>query len=378
MELFVAEEAPVERTIAVKGKGQGYFPVVINTGKELLAVMRGGAEHIGVDGRLDLIRSSNWGASWSAPTTVAAEKFKDVRNPAFGQTPTGRLILAYVVMTGYKLGYVAMPRFADAKFHQFLRFVYVPEDSVMTAFSMYSDDDGKSWSSPEKLSIDGVNSLSPYGRVVAGEDGTLLMPVYGSEERQQVSGDKITLPPTNAYVLRSRDNGLTWGDSSLLCNGCDEFSLVRSGRKLVAVIRSSNELFVSSSEDSGYRWEKPMKIGSEVEHPGDIVRLNDGSLLIVHGHRKFPYGVRATISSDGGATWSKKRLVLGYGGIGEDCGYPSIVRANDGKLVLLYYQVGSIEGEFPEDECATLCLRFDDSLLAELLGSPAPSTRRCL
>ena len=77
--------------------GQGYFPVAIrlkNGG--VLAVLRGGAPHVGVKGRLDLVRSSDGAKTWSAPWTAVDESLDD-RNPAMGQLKDGTIVLAYVI-----------------------------------------------------------------------------------------------------------------------------------------------------------------------------------------------------------------------------------------------------------------------------------------
>jgi hypothetical protein len=46
-EYFIAKEDSIGRMIAIKGWETGYFPVLISCKGELIAVIRGGAEHIG-------------------------------------------------------------------------------------------------------------------------------------------------------------------------------------------------------------------------------------------------------------------------------------------------------------------------------------------
>ena len=58
-----------DRTVVVDGGG--YFPVLIRLANgDLLAVHRGGGAHIGRRGRLDLVRSTDEGKTWSEPWTV--------------------------------------------------------------------------------------------------------------------------------------------------------------------------------------------------------------------------------------------------------------------------------------------------------------------
>src|SRR6266550_6524219 len=77
------------------------FPVAIHLKNgDVLAVLRGGAPHIGVKGRLDLVRSTDHGQTWSAPWTAVDEQFDD-RNPAMGQLKDGTVVLAYSIASGY-------------------------------------------------------------------------------------------------------------------------------------------------------------------------------------------------------------------------------------------------------------------------------------
>ena len=65
--------------------GEGYFPVLINPqGEEILAVLRGGAGHVGVTGRLDAVRSLDGGKTWETPIVIVDTEVDD-RNPAVGQ-----------------------------------------------------------------------------------------------------------------------------------------------------------------------------------------------------------------------------------------------------------------------------------------------------
>ncbi|MEK6249434.1 MAG: glycoside hydrolase, partial [Planctomycetales bacterium] len=89
-----------EHVIAVKDEGQ--FPVMIRLQDVSLgAVLRAGAGHVGRGGRLDYIRSTDGGRTWSKPV-VAIDSEWDDRNPAFGQMPDGTLVLAYGEAHSYR------------------------------------------------------------------------------------------------------------------------------------------------------------------------------------------------------------------------------------------------------------------------------------
>ena len=76
-------------------RDQGYFPVIVALGEnEVLVALRGGTGHIGLAGRLDVVRSRDGGMSWDAPLTIADSE-RDDRNPALGLASDGTLVLAY-------------------------------------------------------------------------------------------------------------------------------------------------------------------------------------------------------------------------------------------------------------------------------------------
>ena len=174
-------------------QGSGYFPVMIRLQSgDLLAVIRGGGAHVDVRGRLDLIRSTDQGKTWSAPSTVIDEEFDD-RNPALGQASDGTVVLAYAVAKNYD----------DTG----LKFKGTRKDRVFDGvYLMRSSDNGRTWSKPDRSSAIhdfyiGQGVVSPYGKIVTAKDGTLLMAVYFEffDDRGFQSS-----------VCRSKDQGRSW------------------------------------------------------------------------------------------------------------------------------------------------------------------------
>jgi hypothetical protein len=115
-------------------KGAGYFPVLIKLRDgSLAAVLRSGAPHIGVGGRLDFVRSPDGGKTWSSPQTIVYMP-PDTRNPAFGQAPDGKLILAFAVTGPYPKGKWQPP--------------------ISTRYSVwltFSEDNGQTWLPPSLI-----------------------------------------------------------------------------------------------------------------------------------------------------------------------------------------------------------------------------------
>jgi len=94
-----AEVAPGDRSVVVSGAG--YFPVLIRLQDgRLMAVLRGGAPHIGRLGRLDIVTSSDDGRTWATPRTVM-DGPDDDRNPGLGQLKNGDILLTYAIIHGY-------------------------------------------------------------------------------------------------------------------------------------------------------------------------------------------------------------------------------------------------------------------------------------
>jgi hypothetical protein len=312
---------------AIVVRGGGYFPVLIRLHSgELMAVLRGGAPHIGVKGRLDIVSSNDEGKTWSAPRTVI-DSSEDDRNPAFGQTKNGDIILSYAVLRGYDS--------AGAKFSG-------NKDADRQAVGVYvvsTSDGGKTWTKPElserihSLQKDG-GSVSPYGKIVQLPSGTLLMSVYYQFSNARGHQD---------YLFRSRDGGQTWDEPTLVGEHSNETCLLAlPNGEVLAALRSETggHISVAVSKDQGHTWSSPVQVTRDGEHPADLIRLKNGDILLTYGQRNKPFGVEAVVSHDSGKTWDDKtKVVLANEAANGDCGYPSSVQLPNGKIVTVYYQV---------------------------------------
>ena len=321
-------------------QGSGYFPVMVRLKSgDLLAVVRAGGAHVDVRGRLDMIRSTDQGKTWSAPTTVIDEEFDD-RNPALGQASDGTVVLAYAVAKNYD--------------ESGLKFKGTRKDRVFDGvYLMRSSDDGRTWSKPQRSSTIhdfyvGQGVVSPYGKIVTAKDGTLLMAVYF-----EFFDDR----GFQSFLFRSRDQGRTWKDPVLMGAGYNETGLaVLSDGTVVAALRSGKgqHLAIAKSSDAGLTWSTPVQVTADFEHPGDLIPLRDGRLLLTYGVRNPPRGVDAMLSSDNGATWNKDRkTTLAADAPNVDCGYPSSVQLSNGDIATLFYQVDD-----PKNVPATSRARF--------------------
>jgi hypothetical protein len=95
------------------------------------------------------------------------------------------------------------------------------------------------------------------------------------------------------------------------------------------------DLFVS--DDGGDNWNMQGPVTLPRQHPGHLLRLANGRILLTYGIRnRGLYGVGARISSDLGQSWSPPILLVDLEDA-SDGGYPSSVQLSDGTIVTAYY-----------------------------------------
>jgi hypothetical protein len=336
--------------------GQGYFPVIVSLGGEnLVVVHRAGAGHMGLAGRLDVIRSEDGGKTWSAPSTVADSE-RDDRNPALGVAPDGTLVIAYHWQGCYDAAGVWDPSL----------------DRVDTRV-VYSRDGGRTWTDDALIDYTAVNSASPFGKIHT-IDGVMHMMIYTGPTFGATDATlRVGAAATPTYILRSTDAGRTWGDPTLVALGLNEadMAVLPDGAWLFAA-RSEQQgeqaIYACRSEDRGRFWTLLGRVTEAAEHPPDLTLLGNGWVLLTFGHRHAPYGVQGMISKDGGRTWEARRLVYDDALPGGDIGYPSTARLADGRLVTAYYTAGTKEkplDAYAATEVACRVVRYDEKALIE-------------
>lgn len=113
------------------------------------------------------------------------------------------------------------------------------------------------------------------------------------------------------------------------------FSMIRRG----GIVDGKKSWWVEPwvSPNDGQSWY--LLNGPRIENSGNpatLTRLKNGDLAMAYGWRRYPYGLRARVSSDDGQTWSDESI-LRKDGSSWDIGYPRTVQRNDGKCVTMYY-----------------------------------------
>jgi hypothetical protein len=206
-----------------------------------------------------------------------------------------------------------------------------------------SRDRARSWQGPYRLGDFGLPGISARTDIVplGPRDALFLLTAV------KTNGDE-----GHVFAIRTRDGGQSFSfegfvgeepqgfaimPASLRLPGGDILSFIRCSAMVDGVRRGWIEQYRSS--DAGRAW---TLVGRPVPHvgyngnPPTITRLADGRLVLVYGYRDAPYGLRARVSGDDGASWSEDIVLRDDGGT-PDLGYPRTVLRPDGKLVSVYY-----------------------------------------
>lgn len=211
-----------------------------------------------------------------------------------------------------------------------------------------STDGGRTWKEIARFpaSPDSGKELVPFGNIELGADGVLRVAAYVYA---------LGLPPPrvdSCYVVASDDDGHTWNiEARIGAIEANETDLFHAGgerwlaaaRNLGVAVPGGHSIDLYASDDNARTWRNLGPITQPAEHPGDLLRLADGRILLTFGDRRGPdFGVSAKVSSDNGYTWSAPfRLAGGFES--RDSGYPSSAQLADGTIVTAYYARGSRE-----------------------------------
>jgi predicted neuraminidase len=281
---------------------------------DLLAAWLGGKREGSPDVAIWSSRRS--GGRWSPPAMLARQKDTPTWNPVLFHTKDGRLWLYY------KFG---------------------PGPRKWKAARMWSDDEGKDWSSPERLPAGIYGPIRAKPLVLA--DGTV---VSGSSTEDDRSW--------NVWIERSADNGRTWKKSgpvtvplnSLFAEhaklGLDEpYGIIQpsivslGGKHLRFYARSSahiGKICVSDSFDDGETWSQARPINLPNPNSGiDAVSLPNSQIVLIFnnsGTQRTPLNL--AVSKDGEHFRAFATLEDAPG----EYSYPAIILGKDGVLRMTY------------------------------------------
>jgi sialidase-1 len=312
---------------------------------ELLLVWSGGREaHVCPFGRVDLMRSSDGGRTWTYPRTLIDSAIDD-RDAGVLETAKGSLLVTTFSSLAYEPGLAKAEADAKAgkatwdaaKLARWIgardRISAEQRKEQLGTWMIRSTDGGLEWSARYRVPLN-----SPHGPVQL-DDGRLLY-----------AGKALWTDENVVGISTSDDDGQTWSDVTAIPTRTGDSHLeyhelhaVDAGDgRLIAQIRNHNkqshhETLQSESTDGGKTWSEPHSIGVW-GYPSHLLKLRDGRLLMSYGHRRAPLGNQARISEDAGRTWSEPIIISGDAKSG-DLGYPSTVELDDGSLVTVWYEL---------------------------------------
>ena len=264
------------------------------------AMRRPGITHLDPTLLNMLLRSEDGGQSWDGPQVIAGYDFFGMDDPGMVQLSNGVLLVNTARNSCVSLDaadgdavYARFNRregFAWASSYPFAEGTYVHR----------SEDGGRRWSGSARVDVAPFASGYTLRPITELEDGSLLLPCY--DESQD---------PCPSFVVPSYDQGHTWTGACLIAlddriGFFEPALLALPGGRVLALLRTHQEgdhhLYQCHSDDGGRSWSRaqptPMR-----GLPPHMLRLQDGRLLCVYGCRWAPFGIRACLSNDDGASW---------------------------------------------------------------------------
>lgn len=128
-----------------------------------------------------------------------------------------------------------------------------------------------------------------------------------------VEGDKIVVQSSKTFVSRSSDHGKSGQREERVIPGIEYITssprsaVLPDGTILVPVYGSdkggNNLSFLWRSGNGGEPWSHPLLTDTWAPHsPAHLIKLTNGRILCSYGYLRAPMGIRAVLSHDGGAT----------------------------------------------------------------------------
>ncbi len=339
--------------VSVNDRKYNAFPKCLRTGDTstnprgaILATWYGGNAHVDrdSDGRIFGAFSHDEGHTWTQPFEIYDDRVLDCRNIGIARAKNDTVILFFAKVAAHS---------GASKANVWKEFGYIT-----------SRDHGHTWSAFTPL-ISEDCSIVPsaangngYGDPVYLDGGnTILIPCYGTSKDGNL--EFIT------FFLKSTDNGETWthatdlnGGTAVPTNEVDVwYDDDASPPVIFGFARSrpctKNLLYYFESTDAGESWSlAPTPVWG---HSPDILQLGDGRYLVTFRARtrlKNHYLGYFTLDGNfksgtafppAAVTTLRPRCLARttFGQAGGDMAYPSMVRVERDKILVVYYDIGA-------------------------------------
>ena len=340
-----------QRRILFERGSYAAFPHVVRLeGDELLLAFRqaprsDGLRHTHPRSLITVIRSPDRGATWDleAAAQLAAGGGQELGLIYLGGGRVGGALTAHEVVPRHE---AARGNFRHPFREEYPWFGGRPDPSRpafayhrVGALWCWSDNYGLTWRIENvRLVGDHMAACAPPLRL---HDGTLLLPASGALEPGA---------PASSVLYRSADAGVTWSPPTVIARASPEtrdyhepaLLEVAPGHllclhRVVSDARGPQRIFwCNRSSDAGRTWSEPRPTPIRSGACPRLLRLSDGRLLLSYGRRLPPYGIYASLSEDGGASWSATSWLLRPTPDG-DQGYTSSLELEPGRILTVSY-----------------------------------------
>ena len=286
--------------------------IVRRTNGTILVAHRLGPRRESADGRPQLLESTDGGQRWTSlgqPLNALGAEGWDLRGAALAELPSGDLLTVVV----------ALDKSLD-------RPTYNPETEGLVPVANHvasSADGGRTWKQLADLAGGPVPQTASQGLLVL-PDGDVLCTFETFKEYDE--------PGTWHYLgglLRSRDDGNTWGDCVISAASDPDgdphdtmwwdprIARLASGELVQFMYafrhrsRTEGPVHVAWSPDDGRTWTAPASTGlpGQASYP---VPLEDGRLVLLQQRRGDEDAIVALVSDDGGRTFDPESGTVVY------------------------------------------------------------------
>lgn len=319
------------------GRYIGWPSVCLRKNGELLAVFSGDRdEHICPWGKVQLVRSSDMGVTWSAPVTICNTPLDD-RDAGIIELPGGDLVVAWFTSLAYCQVIRDRNKLKPGSVQEqwFLHDENIPQavkDEWLGSYTVRSSDGGRTWEKPAR-----TTGSTPHGPIVL-KDGRLLYVGRFFRGEQTIVSVEESLDQGRTWQMLSEIRPLPHEQPSKMFH--EPHAVETGDGRIVAQIRyhgSDQCMRQSESSDGGRTWTvmQPTPLAGLPPH---VIRLRCGKLLTVYGRRFDACGEYACLSDDEGRTWDVANEIKLAGHFNGDLGYPASAELPDGSILTLYYQ----------------------------------------
>jgi len=249
---------------------------------------------------------------WSAPFQLAREPNTPPWNPVLFHSNDARLWLYYKFGAG---------------------------PSTWHALRIFSADEGKTWSQPERL---------PEGILGPIKDKPLVL-----DDGAIVSGSSVeTLQTWHVQIERSTDNGITWTKSAPItvpqksssAAPTTPYGIIQptifsldGAKHLRLYARSTsniNAICVADSNDAGVTWTQAHPTNIPNPNSGiDAVKLRDGRIILIYNNTRTGRSPLNLAASSDGENFKMFATLESEPG---EFSYPAIIQGSDGDLHITY------------------------------------------